>query len=569
VKKLILLAAAVLAAAVFFLLATLPPRPVTLSLNGADQDLLHRTVRGAYHIHTTRSDGAETKSSVAAAAARAGLQFAIFTDHGDGTSAPDAPAYIDGVLCVDGVEISTNGGHYVALDMPATPYPLGGEAAAVVEDVHRLGGFGIAAHPDHPKRELAWTDWRAPVDGIEWLNADSEWRDETRAALVRALFDYLLRPPAALASMLDRPNATLDRWAVLTQKRQVVGLAAADAHGGARGSLEGETGAVIGGPSYEASFRTFSNRVILDRGFSGDAAADARTLLHALRRGRVYTVIDAIAAPVLVNVQARVATANGERVLEIGDRAAGPATGSFDVDVAGFIEAAGSSTVPRTAFGGPPVRHPARLSDLRPVNATATAKTLAPGANFIEVPAPGAPGNPAIPWILTNPIYVLPEEGGEPAIALPAMEPLAAAWRIENDRASSASLRSGDGSVVLTYGLGAGIPANQFAALVADIPRPQSTITHVAFKGSASRPMRVSVQLRFPPDGRRWRKSIYLDSRARDVVVPVDEMVPADGPSGAAPREGAQSLLFVVDLVNAKPGDAGSVVIDSVRISSR
>ena len=80
------------------------------------------------------------------------------------------------MLCLDGVEISTNGGHYIALDMPAAPYPLGGEARDVVEDVRRLGGFGIAAHPDSPKPELRWRDWAAPIDGIEILNPDTGWR---------------------------------------------------------------------------------------------------------------------------------------------------------------------------------------------------------------------------------------------------------------------------------------------------------------------------------------------------------------------------------------------------------
>ena len=37
---------------------------------------------------------------MAAAAARAGLKFVIFTDHGDGTNPPVAPEYIGGVLCL-------------------------------------------------------------------------------------------------------------------------------------------------------------------------------------------------------------------------------------------------------------------------------------------------------------------------------------------------------------------------------------------------------------------------------------------------------------------------------------
>ena len=109
------------------------------------------TIPGALHIHSTRSDGRGTLDEIAHAAARAGLKFIVITDHGDATRAPDAPVYREGVLCLDAVEISTAGGHYIALDMPKAPYPLGGQARDVVDDVKRLGGFGIAAHPDSPK----------------------------------------------------------------------------------------------------------------------------------------------------------------------------------------------------------------------------------------------------------------------------------------------------------------------------------------------------------------------------------------------------------------------------------
>src|SRR4051794_30504345 len=187
-KKVGILTAAIVAAVFIFLLATLPPSPVKVTAP-VNPDVTRRIVSGAYHIHSSRSDGAADKDAIAVAAARAGLAFIILTDHGDGMRIPDPPAYLHGVLCLDAVEISTNGGHYVALDMQPSPYPLGGEPAAVVEDVKRLGGFGIVAHPDSPKPELAWKDWDAPFDGIEWLSADSEWRDESRARLARVLFD--------------------------------------------------------------------------------------------------------------------------------------------------------------------------------------------------------------------------------------------------------------------------------------------------------------------------------------------------------------------------------------------
>ena len=199
-KRVGALTAIVVVVIVAFALLTLPPR--RLPLPPFDDG----TIAGSLHIHTTRSDGRGTPDEIAAAAARAGLKFIVFTDHGDATRTPDAPAYRSGVLCLDGVEISTAGGHYVALDMPSAPFPLAGEPRDVVEDVRRLGGFGIAAHPDSPKLELAWRDWTAPFDGIELLNPDTSWRVwaeqavgsaapwQARRRLMAAVLDYPFRP---------------------------------------------------------------------------------------------------------------------------------------------------------------------------------------------------------------------------------------------------------------------------------------------------------------------------------------------------------------------------------------
>ena len=80
------------------------------------------------------------------AAARAGLKFVVFTDHGDATATPEPPAYRSGVLCLDAVEISTAGGHYIALDMPTAPYPLGGEARGnLVIAAQRVQGATLLA----------------------------------------------------------------------------------------------------------------------------------------------------------------------------------------------------------------------------------------------------------------------------------------------------------------------------------------------------------------------------------------------------------------------------------------
>ena len=136
----------------------LPPRRCVLPHAPADP----RVVRGSIHVHTARSDGSGS-STMWRRGARAGLQFVVITDHGDGTRRRIRRRTDDGVLCIDGVEISTTGGHYVALGLPQTPYRLAGEPRDVVEDVKRFGGFGIVAHPDSPKPELA-----GPIGMCPW-----------------------------------------------------------------------------------------------------------------------------------------------------------------------------------------------------------------------------------------------------------------------------------------------------------------------------------------------------------------------------------------------------------------
>jgi hypothetical protein len=431
--------------------------------------------------------------------------------------------------------------------MGAAPYPLGGEPRAVVEDVARLGGFGIAAHPDSARAKLAWTDWAADVDGLEWLSADSEWRNERRSRLARVLFDYVLRPGPALASILDKPTATLARWDALTSRRPVVAIPGHDAHGGiSGGSQEGRRFTHAGIPSYEASFRSFSVRVIPSASLSGDARADERAVLDSIRKGRVFTAIDAIAGPAVLDFRA---SRGGDGSPMGSVLAPGPATLIADAAVP-----PGARTVLfrdgqeiRTQSGG----------------ALRLEEPFAHGAYRIEIQAPGSPGTPPVPWLLSNPVYFLPPQLVVPAARAELLWPLPAdaSWHVEKDAASSGAAATSGADVVFEYRLGSGGRASQFVALVADLRGRTPPSSAALFSASAARPARVSVQLRYPGGGGvRWARSVYLDATPRDVVVHLDDMLPVDRQMGKAPlSSAAAALLFVVDLANAVPGDANTI----------
>jgi hypothetical protein len=551
------MAAAVLAAAFLFALYPLPARPVVMPTPATPSPV----ARGSFHIHTNRSDGSGSPDAVAAAAARAGLQFIVLTDHGDATRPPDAPQYRAGVLVIDAVELSTDAGHYIAIGIPQAPYPLRGDGRDVAADVRRLGGFGIVAHPDSAKAGLSWTGWNAGFDGMEWLNADTEWRDERPVQLARALVRYPFRPVETLASLLDRPDTTLERWDAIAQTRPVVALAGADAHARA-GWMDDDAQGYRRGwflriPSYEASFRTFAMRVALDRPLANDAAADAARIIGALKRGAVYTAIDAVAAPA---------------TLELSAIAAGRRLGQGDVFNDPSAPVLFTARTNASTDGVIVLRKDGRILTQRPLPSLAF-ETAGEGTYRVEVYLTHAPGEPLIPWIVSNNIYVRPE-GWETAPAATVEMPSitrgiqGGPWHVEKDDESAAEVAQTDyptGPVQFTFRLATGSPAGRYAALGIGIGNALTDRTQIAFRARASRPMRVSVQARHPQSGARWTRSIYLDTEPRDVIVRFAEMTPV-GSSGAFDPALADTLLFVVDTTNTSPGTQGRFTVENLRV---
>lgn len=528
--------------------AALPPRAGSLPSASTE---FATPVRGAIHVHTQRSEGTADVMEIVAAATRVGLDFVILTDHGDATRAPDPPQYRGGVLFIDAVEINTANGHVVALGLPPAPYPLAGEARDVIEDIVRLGGFAIAAHPGSEKPELQWTTWDAPVGGLEWLNMDSEWRDESGWSLARALLTYPLRKTETLVWLLDRPGATIRQWDDLTKRRRVVAIAGADAH-------------ALPVPSYERMFRVFSN-ALPHTTFSGDAAADARAVLAAIRGGHVYSIIDGLGGPAALSFTGTsgTATAAAGDVLPLG----GPVTLRVDVkapDIA-RIELVKDGVLLQTSTG---------TSLEQVVDAVAAVYR-------VEIVLPGGPGEPPVPWIVSNPIYV----GRAPTDAVPSgtrpsasqfatqyEDGPATGWTIETSAASRGALdvvkAVGGTQLSLRYALGGAASSDPFTAFVMPAGSELSGYDRLMFTARTNRPMRLSVRLREPgrEAGERWHRSVYLDSTPRDITVYFDDKTPRGVTSGPqSTLANVQSILFVVDTVNTPLGGSGTIWIDDVK----
>lgn len=535
--------------------AWLPRAPLPAAARAAGS----ATARGAYHIHSNRSDGSGTIDDIARAARRADLQFIIVTDHGDGTRGPDAPQYRQGVLVIDAVELNTAGGHLVALGLPAAPYPLAGTPADVMADVERLGGFGVAAHPDSPRSALRWTGWDVPAGGLEWINADSGWRDEPAAALARALLALPVRPAGAVASLLDRPVDLLARWDAAGVTRSVPALAAADAHARLGADDREPSSLHLPLPGYETVFRTFSNHVVLERALTGDGPADAAAVLAAVRRGRVFTVVDAIASP-------------------------GGLT--FSAGAAGMGDAVpGGAVTMRARVAGPAGTTLVLLKDGQVIREEAAAELAVavtePGVYRVEAHVAGTTGNPPVPWILSNPIYVGLPRAARAATVIPA--PLAripartAEVAVEHGAGDVSELvdahladprdrrLAGEQPVGWRFALSPGVPAGQFAALQMPVAGGLAAFDRVRFTVSAAAPVRAWVQLRAGQAAERWGKTFYAEKEARIVELSLRDFLPIGATSSAAPPlERIDSLLLVIDTLNHRPGASGSMTLSDI-----
>ena len=548
-----------------WLLWSLPPAARTVRLDtfpAPDPTAIGTVLRGAFHVHSRWSDGSGSVDEIAAAAAAAGLDFVVLTDHGDATTARP-PTRRDGVLVIEGVEITTDGGHYVALGLPAAPYPLGGDPRGVVEDVRRLGGFGVAAHPTSPRPALAWSDWSLPVDGIEWINGDSQWRDDGLPGLLRAAGGYWFRAPESLASLLARPERALAHWDALAAERPIVGLGALDAH--ARLPLGNDGDGYGGGidlrfPGYEETFRTLAIRVEFDLPLAGDAAADGAALIRQLRAGRTYTAVDALASPVRFNYAGR--TSDGSRV-RMGERAPPDRDLTLTVSVAGPADA-----IIRLLRNGRVVAEKAGYTLAH------TAAGAEPASYRVEVALPAAPGRPPVPWITSNPIYV----GGSAATAVapkktaPWWPPPGGPWRIERRPDARVMLEATPDGLRFAFTLGDS--AASYAAAARTLP-PAALADAAAFRFEveATQPMRASLQLRSAGDDGpswRWRRSFYAGPERRVVHARIDEFVPAWPQVPARPDlAAADALLLVVDTVNTRPGTSGVLAVGALRVASR
>jgi hypothetical protein len=141
--------------------------------------------RGDLHLHTVHSDGTYTPAELAAGARAAGLDFMVSTEHNTSSASAVWGAYAGpDLLIVDGEEITTRNGHWLAVGLPAGAWidwryrATDGSFAEFAGQVHRLGGLVIGAHPYCPFVGCSWKFGYGRLDAVEVWNGPWTADDE-------------------------------------------------------------------------------------------------------------------------------------------------------------------------------------------------------------------------------------------------------------------------------------------------------------------------------------------------------------------------------------------------------
>ena len=343
-----------------------------------------REVACVAHVHSTLSDGTATVAEIAAAAATAGADAVLLTDH-DTLEAQRRG--LDGmhgdVLVVVGVEISGKVGHLLACGLPDEIDHDGKTASQVWDAVRRAGGMGFAAHPwsegSRMSRRIGrphpWTDIEGcPGIGVELWSVVTDAAEAWRGP--RDLLRFVRSPELAAPGPSPRALAAWDR---LCAERRVPAIGGLDAHQtGIRAA-----GRVLSPMPHERYFRLLQTHALC-RVAAGETV-DEPVVLEALEEGRAF-----LARPWVGDAHGfRFWAETGDGVVDMGAEGAAAEAWTLRASVP-------SSTRLRLLHGGARVAetHGRELeylaSDPGPYRVEAWRQAL--GAERL--------------WILSNPIYL-------------------------------------------------------------------------------------------------------------------------------------------------------------------
>jgi hypothetical protein len=248
---------------------------------------------GVIHVHTNASCGSGSLPQVIASAKDADLSFLAITDHNLALSdaevaAADPPEF----AVIDGEEVSTASGHFLALGVSGNRWDRGTTFAArpLMASTRRAGAVNFIAHPFGLRDR--WTDWSATdYDGIEIFNDDAIWRKNKVFDIAIAGLLYPINSRLALLRLARTPTENFAQWDRLLEQRPIAGICGSDAHANL---IVGHT-SLAKFPSYLSVFSLARQHVLLpDQPGVDPDKAGAASILDAIKSGNSFCAVDAL-----------------------------------------------------------------------------------------------------------------------------------------------------------------------------------------------------------------------------------------------------------------------------------
>jgi len=249
--------------------------------------------RGSIHMHSTNSDGTGSIEEMVAAAAKAGLDYIILTDHNQLVD-QSQQGWRSGVLTLIDIEVNDMSliperNHCLTLNVHEDMTPFAPEPQGLIDAVRERGGLTFLAHPvDLPGPIITdifpWTDWDIEgYTGVELWNFMSEFRVHVTSkpvAVVMAFFPQLFTT-GPYPEMLTK-------WDELLQQHPTAAIGGPDAHAQVYnlGPLKRRF------LPYDYCFRAVDTHIITTEPFTHDFEHDSRLVYEALGAARAWIGYD-------------------------------------------------------------------------------------------------------------------------------------------------------------------------------------------------------------------------------------------------------------------------------------
>jgi len=250
------------------------------------------------HLHSTYSDGTGTVRQIARAGRKAGVDVVILTDHDtlEARRRGEEGWYGD-TLLLAGVEVSPRRrDHLLAFGLDEPIDHEGLDPDAICRAVAAAGGIGFAAHPwSQGSRRFKRVGEGMPFGGLEseCLHGVELWSFVTDTAeAVRSIRDVLRFVVAPERALAHPPRRNVEGWERLCRGRRMVAIGGLDAH-----QIGKRVGPVV--PlrlmAYRRSFRFIRTHVLCGEPPVRELEHDRELVFGALREGRCYIAVDAVA----------------------------------------------------------------------------------------------------------------------------------------------------------------------------------------------------------------------------------------------------------------------------------